>query len=71
MHFAPKQQCFLKEPNHSMRSPSDPFVIEPNKLLVLQVNNFCMPFYTPQSLHIFLSIFYVGLVSEKEKKIAS
>ena len=52
-----------------MKSSFNPFVIKPNKFLVLQVNDFCLPFmpYNPYIYIHILSIFDVGLVSEKKK----
>ena len=52
-----------------MKSPSAPFVIKPNKLLVPQVNDSCMPFIPHNPYIFFLSIFDVGLVSEKKKNL--
>ena len=71
MHFASKRQHFLKELDHSTRNLSDPFVVKPNKLLVLQVNDSCMPFISHNPYIFFLSIFDVGSVSEKNFFFAS
>ena len=68
MHFALKRKCFLRELDYSMRSPSYPFVITPNKLLIAQVNDSCMHFI-PHNPYIY--IYDVGLVNEKKKKIAN
>ena len=67
MHFAPKQRFLIRESDHSMRSPSDPFVIKSNKLLVLQINDFYIHFipHNPY-IYIYYIHFYVGLVSEKK-----
>ena len=54
MHFALKRQCFLRELDQSMRS-FDLFVIEPNKLLIIQVNDSYIPFI-PHNHYIYLSI---------------
>ena len=55
--FKPKKRFdALRELDHSMRSLSNLFVIKPNKFLVLQVNDSCMPFiphnpYTHKHTH--------------------
>ena len=41
-------------------------MIKPNKLLVLQMNDSCMPFIPHNPYIYFLSIFEVGLVNEKK-----
>ena len=70
IHFALKRQHFLRELDHSTRSPFNPFLIKLNKLLVVQVNGSCMHFI-PHNPYIYIYIyicypfFYVGLVSEK------
>ena len=58
---------FPKEIGLLYEEPTNPFFIKSNKLLVIQINDSCIPFISHNTyIFFFLSIFDVGLVGEKK-----